>query len=130
MAIQFMNPPGIYRPARGFSQVAKVGTLVLISGQTAQDETGQVVGRGDAKAQAERVYQNLQTALAALGATFANVVKLNSYYTDRAHMEAAREVRPKYLGGHAPASTSVIVSGLADPGYLMEVEAVVELPTP
>lgn len=121
------DPAGLAPAAPRYSQVVKVSSkyLVFISGQTALDNTGKLVGKGDIEVQAEQVYRNLQTALKAEGATFENVVKLNTYVID---MDASRpvlqKVRSKYIRKELPASTLVGVTRLADPDYLIEVEAV------
>ena len=83
----------------------------------------------DFRAQAVQVFDNLKAALAAVGAGFADVVKLNSYLADIAHLPILREVRTRYLNAAAlPASTTIAVSKFARPGALLEVEAVAVLP--
>jgi enamine deaminase RidA (YjgF/YER057c/UK114 family) len=76
------------------------------------------------KAQTEQVFKNLEAALAAAGATFADVVKMNTYATDLSQIQAYRDVRARYYGADAPASTLVQVVRLARPEYLLEVEVV------
>jgi enamine deaminase RidA (YjgF/YER057c/UK114 family) len=126
---QFIDPEGIYKsPTGGFRQVVKVGNLAIISGQTAQDPDGELVGGGDPEAQAEKIMQNLNACLAALGVTYKNVVKTTVYHTDRAYIQVFRDVRRRHWPDHGTAATSLIVSGLDNPGFLMEVEAIVELP--
>jgi reactive intermediate/imine deaminase len=124
----FQNPEGAPAPAGGYSQVVRVETgdtaFLYISGQVAVDLQGQVVGVGDVAAQAEQVFKNLGAILAANGATFADVVKLNTYLLDIAHRAAVAGVRGRYLTGNPPASTLVAVSSLANPDWLIEVEAV------
>jgi 2-iminobutanoate/2-iminopropanoate deaminase len=124
----FQNPEGAPAPAGSYSQVVRVETgdtaFLYISGQVAVDLQGKVVGVGDVAAQAEQVFKNLGAILAANGATFADVIKLNYYLLDIAHRPALAEVRGRYLTGGAPASTLVAVSQLARPEWLIEVEAV------
>ena len=107
------NPPALSKPT-GYTHVVEVSgaaKTVYISGQIAFDKDGKVVGPGDMKAQAEQVFKNLQTALTAAGATFADVVKMNSYITDMSKAQAVRDVRAQYFKDALPASTFVEVKG-------------------
>jgi enamine deaminase RidA (YjgF/YER057c/UK114 family) len=100
------------------------GVLIVVSGQVALDESGEVVGPGDPAAQARQVFENLRRCLAAAGAGFGDVVKLTYYLTDVAHLPAIRAVRDELLGAdRLPASTAVQVAALVQPELLMEVEA-------
>jgi enamine deaminase RidA (YjgF/YER057c/UK114 family) len=128
--IKRTNPPELPRPT-GYTHVVEVTGLVktiYIAGQVAADKDGNVVGGTDMKAQAEQVFKNLQTALAAAGATFADVVKMNTYATDLTNVQAIRDVRARYFGDVAPASTLVQVVRLARPEYLLEIEVVAVVP--
>ena len=101
-------------------------TTVYISGQVAMDGAGALVGGSDLAAQTEQVFRNLETALRAAGATFADVVKITTYvvdYTVEARAVIAG-VRSRYFPTPPPASTLVGVSALALPGWLIEIEAV------
>ena len=114
----------------GFSQIVKVtgGTIIYLSGQVALNTSGQLVGRGDFAAQAEQVFENLKAALAAAGADFSHVVKLNIYLLDRVNLPVLREVRDRFVNTQTPpASTLVQVSGLAQPDFLLEIEAIASL---
>ena len=71
-----------------------------------------------------KVFENIKTALAAGGASFADLVKITVYVTDPRYREAVGEVRRRYLGDALPASTLVVVAGLANPDYLLEIEGV------
>jgi enamine deaminase RidA (YjgF/YER057c/UK114 family) len=131
---RFINPPGLAASPR-YSHVAEItggARMILISGQVAQDAEGKVVGAGDMRAQSKQVFENLKIALASVGATFDNVVKLNTYMTDmsEAPFAAYRDVRTEYLKGLAmpPASTTVAVPRLVNPQYMLEVEAVAVIP--
>ena len=120
------NPPTLSKPT-GYTHVVEVTgpvKTIYISGQIAFDKDGAVVGPGDMKAQAEQVFKNLEAALAAAGATFADVVKMNTYATDLAQIQAYRDVRARYFGAESPASTLVQVVRLARPEYMLEVEVV------
>ncbi|HNM77199.1 MAG TPA: RidA family protein [Tepidiformaceae bacterium] len=113
---------------RGYSHVVTAsGTMVFISGQIALDKEGKIVGPGDMRAQAAQVYENLKAALAAAGATFADVVKQNTYVVglNAESIAAVREVRGRYLpDANPPASTLVGVTALAMDGLLIEIEMV------
>jgi enamine deaminase RidA (YjgF/YER057c/UK114 family) len=96
--------------------------------QVALDSTGQLVGPGDFRAQAEQVYRNLQRALASVNGSLDDVVKTTTFITDSKNLAALREVRTKYLDSkRAPANTLLIVAGLARPELLLEIEAVAVL---
>jgi enamine deaminase RidA (YjgF/YER057c/UK114 family) len=129
---RFINPDALNKPPT-YTQVVEVtapGRLVYVSGQLASDRNGNVVGDvGDFRAQAVQVFDNLTAALAAVGATFKDVVKVNSYLADIDDMPILREVRAGYLNAAAlPASTTLAVSGFARPSALLEVEVVAALP--
>lgn len=111
----------------GYSQLAIVsdGNIVFISGQVALDKTGAIVGKDDFRAQTHQVFENLKAALEAAGGSFADVIKLNSYFVDMSHVAEFREVRDRYIDSkNPPASTAVQVSRLFRPEFLIEVEAV------
>jgi len=124
--IKRTNPPTLSKPTGYTHVVETVGAVktVYISGQIAFDGNGNVVGAGDMKAQAEQVFKNLETALRAAGATFGDVVKMNSYTTDMSKVADVREVRARYFGANAPASTFVEVKGLVRPELMLEIEVI------
>jgi enamine deaminase RidA (YjgF/YER057c/UK114 family) len=125
----FMNPAPLMKPA-GYSHVAKVtsGAIVYIAGQVSSDASGQRVGEDDFEAQAEQVFRNLKAAVEAAGGTMADIVKMNVYLVDEVPPEAVaklRAVRDRFVNVEKPpASTLVVVSRLARPGWLLEIEAV------
>ena len=124
------NPPTLSRPT-GYTHVVEVTgpvKTVYISGQIALDAAGNVVGQGDMKAQAEQVFRNLEAALAAAGAKFSDVVKMNTYTTDISQIQAIRDARGKYFGDAMPASTLVQVVHLARPELLLEIEVIAAVP--
>jgi reactive intermediate/imine deaminase len=124
--IKRTNPPDLSKPTGYTHVVETVGAVktVYISGQVALDQAGDVVGIGDMKAQAEQVFRNLEAALKAAGATFSDVVKVNSYITDMSRAQAVRDVRTRYFGETVPASTFVEVKGLVRPELLLEIEMI------
>ena len=128
MEKKFINPPTLSTP-RGYTHVvtATGGKMIFIAGQVAWDAKGEIAGKGDLPAQATQVYENLKSALAAAGATFTDVVKMNTYIVNfkAADLPIIREVRAKYfLQENLPASTLVGVQALAVDGLLIEVEAI------
>jgi enamine deaminase RidA (YjgF/YER057c/UK114 family) len=126
MPIERIQPDGLAKPPT-YSHVVKAGNTVYVAGQTSQNERGELVGRGDITAQAEQVYQNIQKALASVGADFSNVVKATVFITDARFREPVSEVRARYLAGNLPASTLLVVAGLASPDMLLEVEVIAVL---
>ena len=127
----FLNPPGLSTP-KGYTHAVVVppgNRLVVISGQVALDSTGKIVGAGSMTAQATQVFENLKAALAGVGATFKDVVKLNTYVTNIGQSQAFRDVRDKYVNTAAPpASTLIEVRRLFRDEFIIEVEAMVAIP--
>ncbi len=124
--VKVHNPPTL-APSRAYSHVAEAhgGKLVFIAGQVALDAAGEVVGRGDYRAQSEQVFRNLDLALQSAGATFRDVVKLTYFVLDISHLPEVRAVRDRFIDpDHPPASTAVEVRRLFHPELLLEVEAV------
>ena len=122
----FSNPPGLSTP-RGYTHVVDVpaGRTLYISGQVAFDLQGNVVGKGDVRAQTEQVFRNLKTAVESAGASMSDVVKTNWYVRDVSQLAIYREVREQFFGtGPRPASTLVEVKGLVSDDLLIEVEAI------
>ena len=129
---RFINPEGLSKPP-GYTHVVEVaapGRIVSLAGQLGVDAGGRLVGApGDFRAQATQTYENLKTALAAVGAQFSDVVKFNNYLVDTTYLPVFREVRDSYLADqNRPASTTIAISGLAREGALLEIEAVAVLP--
>lgn len=125
---KFLNPRELNKPA-GYTHVviAEPGKLVYVSGQVAWDATGQIVGKGDFRAQVTKALENLKVALAAGGATMEDLIKVNYYVVNLKpdQVSVIREVRRKYFSTeHPPASTLVGVTALAREDFLIEIEAV------
>ena len=96
---------------------------VFVSGQLARDAQGEVVGKGDMRAQIRQTGENIKAALAAAGATLADVVKTNTYVTDIEEFFKHTDVRMEYFGA-MPTSTTIEVSKLAHPDLMVEIEVV------
>jgi len=130
MEIRYLQPANVPKPAGDYSQGVKVkgGTLVVISGQVAWDVQGNLVGKGDIRAQTRQVFENLKNMLASAGATFQNVVKLGVFLKNLEDFAAFREVRAQYLKPPYPPTTLLVVKSLAREEWLLEAEvmAVVE----
>ncbi len=128
MPIQHINPSTI-APPRGYSHVVKDGSTVYVAGQVARDRDGKTVGVGNAKAQTEQVFKNLEAALAAAGGNLSHIVKTNIFMTHREDIPADREVKAKYMpSDNLPVSTLILCSGLADPDFRIEIEAIAVVP--
>lgn len=121
-----VTSPKVLQPAAPFSQAitARGRTLMFISGQIALDAKGNLVGKGDVRAQLKRIFENIKALLEAQGATLDQVVKLTTFLTDADSYPIFNEVRGEYLKGVYPASTAVIVKGLVNNEWLAEVEAI------
>ena len=124
MRLSFSNPAGVHAPGSRYSHAAVVegpGRRLLISGQVGIAPDGTVAPSG--RDQIAQALANLGAVLAAHGMGPANIAKMGVFLTDRALIAAWREERAKLLGPLAPASTLLIVAGLADPRFVFEVEA-------
>jgi enamine deaminase RidA (YjgF/YER057c/UK114 family) len=129
MAPRFINPRTISKPP-GYTHVVEItgpGRIVYIAGQLGIDPSGKMAE--DFRGQTVQAFENLKNALAAVGASFKDVVKINNYLVDiPANIGTFREVRDQYLNRAAPpASTAVGVPALARPGALFEIEAIASL---
>jgi 2-iminobutanoate/2-iminopropanoate deaminase len=128
---KFLNPEGL-ASSRGYTQVVTTQgeKTVYVSGQVATDSTGSLVGKDNLLVQTEQVYYNLQTALAAVGATLENVVKTTTYVVNlnAESLAVVRRVRAQFLPrDNPPASTLVGVAALVVDGLLIEIEAIATL---
>ncbi|HZT86358.1 MAG TPA: RidA family protein [Stellaceae bacterium] len=131
LKIERMQPPGMnVRMQQGKAAYSHVVTvsgpakLVYVAGQLARDEAGNCVGKGDMRAQLEQTFKNLDACLKAAGATWADVVKTNTFVTDYTEFSKHSDVRMRYLGVATPTSTTVQISRLADPDAMVEIELI------
>src|ERR671930_538641 len=99
MPLERIQPDGLAKPPT-YTHVIRAGNTVYIAGQTASDEQGQVVGKGDVSAQARQVFENLKKALASAGADFSDLVKITVFITDPRFREPVSQVRQQYLTGN------------------------------
>ncbi len=116
-----LNDP---RPRYTHGILNQGGKLLFIAGQTASDKDGNVVGKGDIKAQTEQVFANLKAVLKAAGGTIDDLVMTTTYILDREYREGYNEVRRGLYKKDPPTSTLVIVKGLAHPDYLIEIAGI------
>ena len=122
--IERSQPAGMSPNANRYTHVIKVGPWVYIAGQTASDENGDVVGVGDPAAQVDQVFKNLTTAIESVGGTLADFVKTTTYVVGEENVERMREARAGRFGDAPPTSTLVVISRLARPEFMLEIEAV------
>ena len=130
--IQYINPEGLSKnPA--FSQVIVTqgsGRTIYIGGQNAVNANREIIGKGDIHAQAEQAMQNIQTALTACDATFENVVKLSIHIVQGQSIYGAFQASQKFMSEmkNPPTISVLIVAGLANPEFLIEIEAIAFIP--
>ena len=124
-----IQPKTLSDPRPRYSQgiATTSGKLLFIAGQTASDKDGNVVGKGDIRAQTEQVFANLKAVLKAAGGTLDNLVMTTTYITDREYRDGYNEVRRGQYKKNPPTSTLVIVKGLAHPDYLIEIAGIAVL---
>jgi len=130
LKIERFQPPGLdVRMQEGkaaYSHVVTVsgsGKLIFIAGQLGRDADGNIVG-GGMRPQMEQTFKNLDACLKAAGATWADVIKTNTFVTDYDAFSQCRDIRMRYFGVAIPTSTTIRISGLAQPGAMVEIEMI------
>lgn len=127
--VRFINPPELESPP-GYSHVVEVraSRLIFLAGQAALDADGKLVGGTDLEVQAEQAFKNISVALASVGCTVANLVKLTVFIRDISKLADYRRARDRFLKSvephAAPAITLVEVSRLFTEGLLIEIEGI------
>jgi enamine deaminase RidA (YjgF/YER057c/UK114 family) len=127
MTLELVNPEDLHTPQSYTHVIAATGSrLVFVAGQAADDVHGNLVGPGDLAAQADQAFANVGRALAAVGATPEQVTRITIYVVDHrpAYLPVISEARIAVFGDHKPTDVLVGVQTLAEPGYLIEVDAI------
>jgi enamine deaminase RidA (YjgF/YER057c/UK114 family) len=125
--ISRVNPDGVHKPFAGYSHVVTAEgaqKLVFCAGQVPADPDGKVLPPDDFEAQTKMVIQNLTRALAAGGAKLSDVTKVTIYICNPLDVPKARGILDTYFGGNPPGSTLCVLRGLANPNFLLEIEAI------
>ncbi len=125
----YVEPDGVGAPAGHYSHgIVASGRILFVAGQTALDENGELVGAGDAAAQTRQVLTNLQRVIESAGGRMADVARTTVYLTRLEDRGPVAGVRKEFFPSPPPANTLLVVSSLADPGFLVEIDAIVPLP--
>jgi enamine deaminase RidA (YjgF/YER057c/UK114 family) len=111
-----------YEDVVGYSRLVRMGDLVLLAGTTAIMADGAIAGIGDPYAQMRQILANIETALARVGGSLADVVRTRAYLTDVAHFEGFARAHGEAFADIRPANTTVVVAALPDPRMLVELE--------
>ncbi|MFN0092061.1 MAG: RidA family protein [Acidimicrobiales bacterium] len=131
MSKQVVNPGTVHAPTGYSHAVVKAGAPVFIAGQVALSPEGRLVGRDDPAAQAVQAFENVKAVVEGCGGAMSDVVKLTVYTVAREHRGVINEARARHFeDGEFPASTFVVISSLAMPEFLVEIEAVAMLDAP
>ena len=132
MKVEHINPDGLHKP-RGFTQVISVSgpnKTIYVGGQDSVNEKGETVGKGNLKQQTQQVLTNIEEALETAGAKLENVVKWNVYVVEGQNLRDGFAAFAEKWGNkpNPPALTGLFVSGLANPDWLVEMDAVAVVP--
>jgi enamine deaminase RidA (YjgF/YER057c/UK114 family) len=127
MKLNVIQPATVHdTTAYAYSHAVRMGNLIFVAGQVARDLKGNLVGKGDVRAQTEQVFKNLKAVLEAAGSGLNKVGKVTVLTTRLEYRPIIHEIRSRAFreAGHLPASTLAVVTSLADPDWLVEIEAI------
>jgi 2-iminobutanoate/2-iminopropanoate deaminase len=124
---EVIQPPTVHdTKAYSYSHAVRMGDLIFVSGQVGRDRNGELLGKGDVRVQTEQAFANLKLILEAAGSGLHKVGKVTVFTTSLEYRPIIHEVRSRIFQevGHLPASTLAVVSSLAFPDWLVEIEAI------
>lgn len=127
MTFAVINPGSVHSVGKlAYSHAVRMGDLIFIAGQVAIDKDGHLVGAGDARAQIEQIFKNIEAVLTAAGSGLDKIGKMTVLITDLKYRPVVHEIRTRIFekASHFPASTLAVVTSLADPKWLVEIEVV------
>lgn len=125
------QPPDVFVPAgKTYSHgiIVEAGRTLYVAGQTSRDMQGNIVCKGDPAGQTRQALENMKRVVEGAGGRMEDVAKTTVFITDIKYREAVGRVRQEFFKGEPPANTLLVVAGLADPAFLVEIEAIVPLP--
>jgi enamine deaminase RidA (YjgF/YER057c/UK114 family) len=125
------QPADVFVPAgKTYSHgvIVEAGRTLYVAGQTSRDRQGNIVYKGDPAGQTRQTLENMQKVIEGAGGRMEDVAKTTVFITDIKYREAVGRVRQEFFRGEPPANTLLVVAGLADPAFLVEIEAIVPLP--
>ena len=123
MTIYRVNSDDVYQ-LKGLSSTVRIGNTLYISGQVAWDRNLNFIGQGDPEIQITQIYENLKQHCETHGGTLANMVKTTTYIVDIAYYPIISRAREEWYGDTPPANTTVVITGLALPEMLIEIEGI------
>ena len=125
------QPADVFVPAgKTYSHgvIVETGRTLYVAGQTSRDVQGNIVCKGDAAGQTRQTLENMKKVVEGAGGRMEDIAKTTVFITDIKYREAVGKVRQEFFKGEPPANTLLVVAGLADPAFLVEIEAIVPLP--
>lgn len=125
------QPADVFVPAgKSYSHgvIVESGRTLYVAGQTSRDLQGNIVCKGDAAGQTRQTLENMKRVVEGAGGRMEDVAKTTVFITDLKYRDAVGQVRKEFFKGDPPANTLLVVAGLADPAFLVEIEAIVPLP--
>lgn len=123
MEIQRLSGNAPWEPLVGYSRAVKAGPMIIVSGTTATDDTGRIIGRGQMYLQARQAISNVASILEQAGAKLADVVRTRMFVTDMSRFGDVAKAHKEAFGENPPAATCVEVRALAHPDLMFEIEA-------